>query len=225
MMPCVVVAGVALQAGCRRAGPLSTLQPAAQGADAIATLWWWLFGGAALIVVLVGTLLAIGFRRQPTATSDDAGARWTQGWGLGFGVPVVVAALVAGIALGERLLPHGQADATIDAVASQWRWEFSVAGRGAPPVSENVLHIPAGVPVDVRVHSSDVIHSLWIPRLSGKLDAIPGHVNTLRLENVQPGEYEAVCAEYCGTGHRGHRFRVVAHDATQWRRHLAMGAP
>ncbi len=207
--------------GCRRTGPLSTLDPAATGADAIASLWWLLLAGAAFIVALVCTLMAIAYHRRPDGADEPHGKRWTHGWGLGFGIPVVLAALVAGIVLGERLLPRGEAEATIDAVASQWRWRFSIAGAPGGGETENVMHIPAGVAVDVRIHSDDVIHSLWIPRLAGKLDAIPGHVNTLRLDAVQAGEYEAVCAEYCGTGHRGHSFRVIAHDGESWRRRLA----
>jgi heme/copper-type cytochrome/quinol oxidase subunit 2 len=29
--------------------------------------------------------------------------------------------------------------------------------------------------VDVQITSRDVVHSFWVPRLAGKLDAVPGH--------------------------------------------------
>ena len=41
-------------------------------------------------------------------------------------------------------------------------------------MTRNVLHLPAGVPVDIVVTSVDVIHSFWVPRLAGKIDAVPG---------------------------------------------------
>jgi cytochrome c oxidase subunit 2 len=68
--------------------------------------------------------------------------------------------------------------------------------------------------VDFAVTSGDVIHSFWIPRLGGKIDAIPGHINTIRLMAERPGQYGGVCAEFCGEGHSAMRFSVEAHGAT-----------
>jgi heme/copper-type cytochrome/quinol oxidase subunit 2 len=79
-----------------------------------------------------------------------------------------------------------------------------------------VLHIPAGRPADLVITSTDVIHSFWIPRLAGKMDAIPGHTNRLRIVADAPGTYRGECAEYCGVGHKNHGFTVVAHDAAGW---------
>src|SRR5690606_30660635 len=76
----------------------------------------------------------------------------------------------------------------------------------------NVLHVPAGVPIHVRIMASDVIHSFWVPRIAGKLDAVPGKVNRLRLMIDEPGEYAGVCAEFCGDGHTSMRFNVIAHS-------------
>ena len=75
----------------------------------------------------------------------------------------------------------------------------------------NVLHVPAGVPVHLRIMASDVIHGFWVPRVSGKLDAVPGRVNRLRLVVDEPGEYAGVCAEFCGLGHAHMPFTLVAH--------------
>jgi hypothetical protein len=68
----------------------------------------------------------------------------------------------------------------------------------------------------VQITSLDVIHSFWVPRLAGKLDAIPGHVNVLRIEADLPGIYAGVSAEFSGTGYRRHSFVVMAHDAEAW---------
>ena len=59
------------------------------------------------------------------------------------------------------------------------------------------------------VTSRDVIHAFWIPRLAGKIDVIPGHVNVLRIQADAPGRYEGLCTEFCGLGHAGMRFDVV----------------
>jgi cytochrome c oxidase subunit 2 len=65
--------------------------------------------------------------------------------------------------------------------------------------------------VDVHIRSEDVIHSFWVPRLAGKMDAIPGHVNVLRIQVDQPGVYRGVCAEFCGLEHATMSFEVRAH--------------
>ncbi|MGR3451631.1 MAG: hypothetical protein ACU0HS_14460 [Paracoccus sp. (in: a-proteobacteria)] len=78
--------------------------------------------------------------------------------------------------------------------------------------TQGVLYVPAGRPFDVAITSSDVIHSFWVPRLGGKMDAIPGHRNVHRLMANAPGTYEGLCAEFCGLGHSFMNFNVVAYD-------------
>ena len=73
--------------------------------------------------------------------------------------------------------------------------------------------------------SIDVIHSFWVPRLAGKLDAIPGHVNVLRIEAALPGVYAGQSAEFSGRGYREHVFTVKAHDAASWAAFLQGGPP
>ncbi len=88
-------------------------------------------------------------------------------------------------------------------------------------MTKNVLHLPAGTPVDIEVTSVDVIHAFWVPRLAGKIDAVPGHVNRLRIQADQPGRYEALCNEFCGVGHAGMRFTVIAHRPEEFSAALA----
>jgi cytochrome c oxidase subunit II len=47
----------------------------------------------------------------------------------------------------------------------------------------------------------DVIHSWWVPELTGKMDAIPGRMNTLRFVPETTGDFEGKCAELCGIQH------------------------
>lgn len=206
--------------GCNET--LSTLHPAGPAAATIGTLWWVMLGGAALILAFVMVLVVLAFRRGPEA----GGGRGTERafiWGLGLAFPLTVlsALLIYGLAVGERLLPRaGSEVVTVRAEGRQWAWAF--AYPDAPDrVTEDVLHIPAGRPVDVQITTVDVVHSFWIPRLAGKLDAIPGHVNTLRIEAWEPGEYAGLGAEFNGRGYSGHRFTVVAHDADDWSAFLA----
>lgn len=214
-------------AGCEER--LSAVHPAGPAADIIATLWWVMLGGAAAILLLVAGLLALAFRRGGGPSDEAADRRretlWIKGLGLGFTMSVLAALTAWGLWIGERLLPRPGPDVVaVEAEGRQWAWRFSypdAPGR----VTEDTLHIPAGRPVDVRITSIDVIHSFWVPRLAGKLDAIPGHVNVLRLEAWEPGEYAGVSAEFSGTGYRTHGFTVIAHDAAAWDAFLAEELP
>ena len=196
-------------AGCK--GPLSALTPAGPIAQDIASLWWGLLAGATALALMVFVLVALGFGR-PRAVVEG---RWVFGMGVWFSLGVLSLILIAALWVGERILPHGPA-LEVRAHARQWAWSFSHPGAEGPVVSEGVLHIPAGRPVDVLITSSDVIHSFWVPQLGGKMDAIPGRENRLRLEAAQPGTYEGLCAEFCGLEHATMRFEVIAHDPAQW---------
>lgn len=204
--------------GCQ--GTLSTVDPAGRAAQEIAALWWVLLVGACVIFLLVMSLLtlAIARRGRRGATSEKV---WF--WGLGLAFPMITLAALTGYGLvvGERMLARDAASVvTVTAEARQWAWNFGYAdvpGR----VTEGVLHIPAGQPVDVEITSLDVVHSFWVPRLAGKLDAIPGHVNVLRLQADRPGDYAGQSAEFSGRDYLGHGFTLRAHDPASWAAFLA----
>ena len=181
-----------------------------------------MLGGAAFIFVLVMSSLALAFRRRDSAEADDRGREsvWIAGMGLGFPFAVLAALLAYGLHVGEQLLPRPGDDVThVGAEARRSSWSFDYAMR--PGIqTEGVLHIPAGRPVDVAITSVDVIHSFWVPRLAGKLDAIPGRVNVLRIEADAPGQYHGLSAEFSGTGYDHFSFSIMAHDAAGWTQFL-----
>lgn len=191
----------ALVAGCDT--PLSALAPAGPVAAEIALLWWAMLTGAALLTLLVLGLVAAGFR----AGRPQDRRRWAVGMGVVFPLAILSATLAVALVAGERILPRGPAF-EVRVEARQWAWQFETPETG---VTENVMHIPAGRPVDVLVTSVDVIHAFWVPRLGGKIDAIPGRVTRLRLQVDEPGEYGGLCAEFCGLDHTTMRFTLVAH--------------
>lgn len=105
----------------------------------------------------------------------------------------------------------------------QWWWKVTYVGG---PVNEtfetaNEIHVPVGRPVVVELKSGDVIHSLWIPSLTGKRDLVPGRTATLTFRADKPGIYRAQCAEFCGFQHAFMALEVHAHEAQDfenWRR-------
>ena len=68
----------------------------------------------------------------------------------------------------------------IDVTGQQWWWKFDYPELGVSTANE--FAIPAGKPVRFNLHSADVQHSFWIPRLGGKMDLLPGQDNWIWLQ-------------------------------------------
>lgn len=168
-----------------------------------------MFGVAAL--VLVGVCLAGWWAMRPRdahaaepapAQTRRVALRWLVGGGLVLPGVAITALLVFGSAAGFHQLPwpgQAQAPLRVEVIGHQWWWEVHYPDTGLR--LRNEMRIPAGRAIDVHTMSSDVIHSFWVPRLGGKLDAVPGRTRVVRLQADQPGAYRGVCAEFCGTGH------------------------
>jgi len=112
---------------------------------------------------------------------------------------------------------------TVSVIGHQWWFEFRYS-NGA--VSANELHLPAGVPVELDLASSDVIHDLWVPELGAKSDVVPGQRNVMRVFTARTGTFTGTCAEFCGLEHAWMRILVIAEPRADFDRWLvAQAAP
>lgn len=75
---------------------------------------------------------------------------------------------------------------------------------------KNPLVVPTGSVIRLRMESTDVIHSWWVPDLMGKTDTVPGYDNFTWFKVSEPGEWRGECAELCGEGHSTMQIRVRA---------------
>jgi cytochrome c oxidase subunit 2 len=101
----------------------------------------------------------------------------------------------------------------------QFWWQADYPASGV--VTANEIHIPAGKPLSVRLDSKDVLHEFWVPELSRKMTAVPGHPNHIWLQADKPGVYIGSCSEFCGTQHAWMRIVVVADEQSkfeEWQR-------
>lgn len=212
---CVVrrLAAVVLSAGlvaCQ--GPQSALDPAADDAGRLATLSWVLFIGAAVIFTAVMLLLFVAVWLAPERR------RWlgTKGaiiaGGLAFPIVTLTALFVYGLVVLRDTNAASDGALRIEVVGEQywWRVRYPGEGRAQEFTTANEVQVPVGRPVTVAVTSGDVIHSFWIPNFAGKIDMIPGRVNTLSFTAQRPGIYRGVCTEFCGEQHARMAFDVVA---------------
>jgi len=107
-------------------------------------------------------------------------------------------------------------DVVVFAEAYQWGWDMKYPQHGNFSNS-NTIVVPEGEDVYIKVTSRDVIHGFHAPELALKQDAMPGSVNVIKTENLEPGEYQGYCTEYCGVAHSQMYFtiEVVSQDEYQ----------
>lgn len=67
--------------------------------------------------------------------------------------------------------------------------------------TENELVVPIDTPIKLNIESLDVIHSFFIPAFRVKADAVKGLPTYLWFLPKEIGEFDILCAEYCGTEH------------------------
>jgi cytochrome c oxidase subunit 2 len=81
----------------------------------------------------------------------------------------------------------------------QWSWSFEYPETG---ITSSELVLPVDRQVLLRLRSSDVLHSFWVPEFGPKQDLLPGGlVRELRVTPTEEGEYKVRCAELCGKQH------------------------
>ena len=78
-----------------------------------------------------------------------------------------------------------------------WSWSFTYAdGKRASD-----LVAPVDTPVRLEMTSADVIHSFYVPAMRIKMDTVPGMTTTVWFKSDAVGEFDILCAEYCGLKH------------------------
>jgi cytochrome c oxidase subunit II len=212
---------VLILGGCSQNGQ-SVLHPTGPAAGRIADLSWIMFAAAACVFLLVVTVLLRAVthrnhRAEPrTVSHDGAATRWVLAGGVALPAIVLIPLLILTLkTLAGLAPPESGAVPEVVITGYQWWWDVQyTAPLDAGGVrTANELHIPVGRPVRVQLRSEDVIHSFWVPSLQGKLDLVPGQVNTTWIQADTPGVYRGECAEYCGLQHARMQFRVVALSA------------
>jgi len=105
----------------------------------------------------------------------------------------------------------------------QWSWTMTHPGpdgRLDTPddiVAPNEVHVPQGSVVRFELRSADTLHSLWVPELRLKQDAVPGRTFTGWFEATRPGSYGVLCAELCGAAHGMMRGTMIVHGPEEYR--------
>jgi len=225
LIPLLALVGVVvLLTGCgpEVAQPYTTITPQNEKTEDIQNLYKITFWAS--LVVFIGVQAAIAYtalrfrRRNEDRPEQVHGSRKLEiAWTI---IPAVIL-LVLFIPTAQIIFKHAAAaeaeDAfRVDVLGKQWWWEISYPtipanpddpGQG-PLITANEVILPVGANVVFVLQSNNVIHSFWVPQLSGKTDVMPGHDNRLQFIAEKPGVYWGECAEFCGGSHAWMRFKV-----------------
>ncbi len=161
----------------------------------------------------------------------------------------VAALLAPGLLVWNQYIKVPENSIHVEVMAWQWGWKYRLPGEdGVLGTSSNKkinddnpfgineddpngkddilidseeLHIANNRPVKILLRSIDVLHNFYVPQFRAKMDAVPGMITYYWFEPNKIGEYEVLCAEYCGVGHYAMRGLVVVDNQEDYNKWLA----
>jgi cytochrome c oxidase subunit II len=111
--------------------------------------------------------------------------------------------------------PSGRPYLRIKVNGQQYLWRYVYPGKRTV-YSYYTMVVPVDTTVVLEITASDVIHSWWIPKLGGKVDATPGYTNETWFKIPREGVYRGQCAELCGRNHANMLAAVRAVSPTDY---------
>ncbi|MHB1586905.1 MAG: COX aromatic rich motif-containing protein [Acidiferrobacteraceae bacterium] len=167
--------------------------------------------------VFICTPMVIWYYRRNNKRSDYR-PRWAFSWVLEiliWGVPLLIV-IMLGIRVWSktqdldpyRALASNEPTVQVRVVGLDWKWLFIYPRQGIAAV--NVLAVPVGHPVHLKLTSNTVLLSLMIPHLVGQIYAMPGMTTQLNFEASRAGRYLGENTQYNGRGFVHQRFVTLA---------------
>jgi cytochrome c oxidase subunit II len=172
----------------------------------------------------------IKFRHTPERKARYEPENKKLEWWLTLGTSVgIIAMLAPGLIVYADFVSVPEDAHQVEVVGQQWSWSFRFPGAdgelgksaighistdnafGVDPLDEagqddrlltsNTLLLPVDRPVKLLLRSKDVLHNFYVPNFRVKMDSVPGQVSYQWFTPTRTGDFEVLCAEYCGIGH------------------------
>jgi cytochrome c oxidase subunit 2 len=190
-----------------------------------------LYMAAFVFVIVEGALVYSVYRfrakRNPVPAQIHGNTRLEIGWTVAAALILVVLTVVTFVKLPSIINPpNSDADGlvlsasltqptppngkklTVCIQGRQYIWRYTYgdnclndAFNGKLPYSYTTMEVPEHTTVVLKIQSTDVIHSWWIPSLGGKVDAVPGYTTYTWFKALHTGNFRGQCAQLCGTNH------------------------
>ena len=213
--------------------------------DDTITLTFWVGGGVFVAVCLFMIYCVFKYShkedRRAEYKPEDKKLEKILTWATTLGV---AALLAPGLIIWNQYVNVPKNAIEVDVMAWQWGWQYRLPGAdgklgttqvrniadnnpfGINPddpfgrddimVESDVINLENNRPVKILLRSVDVLHNWYVPQFRAKMDAVPGTVTFYWFEPNKVGEYEVLCAEYCGVGHYAMRGGVEVQDKADY---------
>ena len=220
------------------------------GMDDTIILTFWVTGTVFIAVCLFMAYCTWRYRYQKDRKAEykpeDKKLEFHLTWLTTLGVVVMLA---PGLVVWHKYVNVPKEALNVEVVAYQWGWKYRLPGEdgnlGKTDIklvsSENPfglnlddpngkddllvddgdLHLQINKPVKFLLRSLDVLHNFYVPQFRGKMDMVPGLVTFYWLTPIRTGDFEVLCAEFCGTGHYAMRGRVFVDEEKKYHQWLA----
>lgn len=222
--PGLCVLAAALLSGC--SGWQSAVDPASEEASRLSDL---IIGFSVLLsaiwlISMIAVALSLRRRRKTLEAPDVLAVQTDKGaerriTGLAFATGAVVLGLTFVSFAGQhKVAARANPAVHIKLTGHQWWWGVEYLDEQPSQRFEtaNEIHVPVGALVTIELDSRDVIHSFWVPNLTGKKDLIPGRPAAVSFTPTRTGTYRAQCAEFCGLQHAHMALTVTVEDQAQF---------
>ena len=220
------------------------------GMDDTIILTFWITGAVFIAICLFMAYCIWRYRYQEDRRAEykpeDKKLEWNLTWITTLGV---IALLAPGLVVWKDYVTVPKEAIPIEVLAYQWGWKYRLPGEDGvlgktdinfindenpfglnleDPNSKDdllvdgeVLHLQINKPVKFELRSIDVLHNFYVPQFRGKMDMVPGMITFYWLTPIRTGDFEVLCAEYCGTGHYAMRGRVIVDEEKDYNKWLA----
>lgn len=201
-------------------------------------------GFVAVILFLAYCLFRFPHREGRRAAYEPE-KRKLEAWLAGITTVAVIMLLAPGLVVWRQYISVPKDASEVEAVGAQWSWSFRLPGEdgklgatdvrfidptnplGVNPadprgrddliVTNGELHLPIGKPVKLLLRSIDVLHDFYVPQIRAKMDLVPGIVTYLWFTPTKVGEYEILCAAFCGLGHPQMRGKLIVESEDDYK--------
>ena len=213
-------------------------------------LSFWVTGAVFVAVCLFMAYCVWAYRYRPDRKAEykpeDKKLEFRLTWITALGV---AALLAPGLVVWNKFITVPENAMKIEVVAYQWGWNYRLPGADGvlgktsvglisddnpygldisdPNSKDDIivmdadLHLEINQPVKVELRSLDVLHNFYVPQFRAKMDMLPGIITYYWFTPGKKGDYEVLCAEYCGTGHYAMRGRVLVDEEKDYSNWLA----
>jgi cytochrome c oxidase subunit II len=191
-----------------------------------------LYIAAVVFVIVEGALAYSVYRfrakKNPVAAQIHGNTRLEIGWTIAAALILVVLTVVTFVKLPSIInAPNSDSDGLVLSASTTepnppsghkyvicvqgrqyiWRYTYGAGCLNSAfadklPYSYTTMYAPAHTTIVLKIQSTDVIHSWWIPSLGGKVDAVPGYTTYTWFQAAKSNAlYHGQCAQLCGVNH------------------------